>query len=66
MPPAPRPASGLWESSAAVREGAARALGLIGSPQALPDLQRATQADSDPSVRHTAQFSIDIIQSRQN
>jgi len=44
------------DKSPAVREGAARALGMIGSAKALPDLQRAALADSDSTVRHTAQF----------
>src|SRR5262249_17392608 len=45
-----------------VREAAARALGLIGTTQAAPALQRAVQMDCDPSVRQSAQFSLDAIQ----
>jgi len=51
------------DRSPAVRDAAARALGLIGSPQAIPALQRAAQADSDRDVRHSAQFAIDVVQS---
>jgi hypothetical protein len=49
------------DRSPAVREAAARALGLIGSPHALPALQHAAQADSDRDVRHSAQFAVDIV-----
>ncbi len=52
------------DRSPAVREAAARALGLIGSQQALPALQRAAQIDSDHDVRHSAQFAAEVIQSR--
>jgi HEAT repeat protein len=52
------------DRSPMVREAAARALGLIGSPKALPALQRAASADPDRDVRHSAQFAIDIVQSR--
>ncbi len=45
-----------------VREAAARALGLIGTTQAAPALQRAAQMDCDPSVRQSAQFALDAIQ----
>jgi hypothetical protein len=45
-----------------VREAAARALGLIGTTQAAPALQRAVQMDCDPSVRQSAQFSLDAVQ----
>lgn len=54
------------DRSPAVREAAARALGLIGSPQALPALQYAAQSDSDRDVRRSAQFSVEVIQSRGN
>jgi len=50
------------DRSPAVREAAARALGLISSPKALPALQGAL-ADSDSQVRHSAQFAIDVIYS---
>jgi len=49
------------DSSAQVREAAARALGLIGSPQALSALQTAGLADDDPEVRHSAQFAIEVV-----
>jgi HEAT repeat protein len=49
------------DRSPAVREAAARALGLIGSPAALPALQRAAQADDDREVRHSAQFAAEVI-----
>jgi hypothetical protein len=52
------------DRSPAVREAAARALGLIGAPQALPALQRAAQIDTDHDVRHSAQFAAEVIQSR--
>jgi len=52
------------DQSPAVREAAARALGLIGSPKALPALQRAAQVDNDREVRHSAQFAIEVIQTR--
>lgn len=52
------------DQSPAVREAAARALGLIGSPKALPALHRAVQVDNDRDVRKAAQFSIEIIQTR--
>jgi hypothetical protein len=52
------------DRSPMVRDTAARALGLIGSPKALPALQRAASADPDRDVRHSAQFAIDIVQSR--
>jgi hypothetical protein len=49
------------DRSPAVREAAARALGLIGSPASLPALQRAAQADDDREVRHSAQFAAEVI-----
>jgi HEAT repeat protein len=52
------------DRSAMVREAAARALGLIGSPAALPALQNAAQVDSDHDVRRSAQFAVEVIQSR--
>jgi HEAT repeat protein len=45
----------------AVREAAARGLGLIGSRAALPALQRAALQDSDREVRHSASFAADVI-----
>jgi hypothetical protein len=50
------------DRSASVREAAVRALAMIGSPRALPALRQAASADSDPEVRHTAQFAVDIMQ----
>jgi hypothetical protein len=49
------------DRSATVREAAARALGLIGSPASLAALQRAAQADDDREVRHSAQFAAEVI-----
>jgi hypothetical protein len=51
------------DRSPAARDAAARALGLIGSPKALAALKYAAQADADRDVRHSAQFSIEVIQS---
>jgi hypothetical protein len=51
------------DHSPAVREAAARALGLIGSAKGLTALKYAAQADSDRDVRHSAQFAVEIIQS---
>ncbi len=51
------------DRSPMVREAAARALGLMGSPKALPALLHAASADEDRDVRHSAQFAVDIIQS---
>ncbi len=51
------------DHSAAVREAAARGLGLIASPDSLPALQRAAQADDDREVRHSAQFAAEVIRS---
>jgi hypothetical protein len=50
------------DRSPMVREAAARALGLLGSPKALPALQHAALADPDRDVRHSAQFAIEIVQ----
>jgi HEAT repeat protein len=49
------------DTSAQVREAAARALGLIGSPEALPALQRAAGSDADRDVRKTASFAAEVI-----
>ena len=51
------------DRSPAVRDAAARALGLIGSPRGLTALKYAAQADGDRDVRHSAQFAVEIIQS---
>ena len=50
------------DTSPAVRESAARALGLIGSRRTLPALQHAAQADGDRDVRHSAQFAAEVVQ----
>lgn len=52
------------DRSPMVRETAARALGLIGSPAALPALQHAAQVDADHDVRRSAQFAAEVIQSK--
>jgi hypothetical protein len=51
------------DRSPVVREAAARALALIGSPKALPALQQAALTDADRDVRRSAQFAIDVVQS---
>jgi len=51
------------DRSPLVREAAARGLGLIGSPKALPALQHAAMADPDRDVRHSAQFAAEVVQS---
>jgi hypothetical protein len=50
------------DRSPLVREAAARALALIGSPKALAALKHAALADEDRDVRHSAQFAMDVIQ----
>jgi hypothetical protein len=50
------------DPSVKVREAAAKALGLIGSPKSLPALQRAAKNDADHDVRHTAQFAIELVE----
>lgn len=52
------------DRSPKVREAAARGLGLIGSPDALPALERAAQQDEDRDVRHSASFAVDVIRTR--
>lgn len=52
------------DQSPLAREAAARALGLIGDARAMPALRRAAQADGDATVRSTATFALDVIQSR--
>jgi HEAT repeat protein len=49
------------DRSPAVRDAAARALGVIGSQEALAALQRAAQADEDRDVRRSASFAAEII-----
>jgi hypothetical protein len=49
------------DTSATVRDSAARALGLIGSPSSLNALTRAAQADDDREVRRSSQFAVDLI-----
>jgi HEAT repeat protein len=51
------------DPSPAVREAAARGLGLIGQATALAALQRAALDDSDREVRHSASFAADVIRS---
>src|SRR4029077_13487238 len=52
------------DQSPAVREAAARALGIIGAKSALPALNRAAQLDSNHDVRLTAKYAMEIIQSK--
>jgi HEAT repeats len=49
------------DRSPAVRDGAARALGLIGSTDALAALQRAAQSDDDRDVRRSASYAAEVI-----
>ncbi len=49
------------DPSSQVREAAARALGLIGTPAALKPLQTAAQADADREVRRSAQFAAEAV-----
>jgi len=49
------------DRSPAVRDAAARALGLIGSADALSALQRAAQVDDDRDVRRDASYAAEII-----
>ncbi len=51
------------DPSPVARDGAARALGLLGDPQGLNALIYAAQADDDRDVRHSAQFAIEVIRS---
>ena len=44
-----------------VRDAAARALGLIGSPTSLDALQRAAGTDADRDVRRSASFAAEVI-----
>jgi HEAT repeat protein len=49
------------DTSPRVREAAARALGLLGSPSALKALSNAAQGDDDRDVRRSAQFAAESI-----
>ncbi len=49
------------DRSPAVREASARALGMIGTPNSLPALQQAAQADDNRLVRQSAQVAADTI-----
>jgi HEAT repeat protein len=49
------------DRSPAVREAAARGLGLIGAPAALSALQNAAQGDDDRDVRRSASFAAEVI-----
>jgi HEAT repeats len=49
------------DHSPQARETAARALGLIGNARALGALQNSALADGDREVRHSAQFSAEVI-----
>jgi HEAT repeats len=49
------------DTSPVARDAAARALGLIAAPQSLTALIQAAQGDDDRDVRHSAQFSVEII-----
>ena len=52
------------DRSARARESAARALGLIGSPDSLASLDRAAKTDVIPAVRQSASFSAEVIRTR--
>jgi HEAT repeat protein len=49
----------------AVRESAARGLGLIADPAALTALEQAAQSDGDRDVRHSAAFAAEVIRAHQ-
>ncbi len=51
------------DRSPSVREAAARALGLIGSPRALPALKQAALSDTDRDVRHSAGYAAEVVES---
>lgn len=53
-----------YDRSPLVRDSAARALGLIGSPRGLGALQNAAQGDSARDVRRSAQFAVEVIRSQ--
>lgn len=59
---APLSATLAGDSNPEVRDAAARALGLIAAPSALPALRYAAQSDSDRDVRRSSQFAVEIIQ----
>lgn len=52
------------DRSASVRDAAARALALLGSPRGLAALTHAAAADPDRDVRRSAQFAVEVIQSQ--
>jgi HEAT repeat protein len=52
------------DGSPVVREAAARSLALIASPRAIPALRQAAQNDRDHDVRHSAQFALDVVQTK--
>lgn len=52
------------DRSPAVRDAAARALGLIADASSLEALQRAAQADDDREVRASARFAADVLRDR--
>lgn len=54
------------DRSPIVRDAAARALGLLGSPRSLPALNHAAAADSDRDVRRSAQFAAEVINNRRD
>jgi hypothetical protein len=49
------------DRSSAVREAAARSLGMIGAAGGLGALQRAASADDNQEVRQSAQFAAEVI-----
>jgi len=49
------------DRSPQVREACAKALGLLGSTEALTALQKAAQADEDREVRRSASYAADVI-----
>jgi hypothetical protein len=63
----PRAVDGLaatlaGDRSSAVREAAARGLGMTGAPRGVPALQRAASYDPDLGVRRAAQLALEVIQ----
>jgi HEAT repeat protein len=51
------------DASPAVREAAARGLGLVGAPWSRAALEHAAQSDPDGDVRHSAGFAAEVIRS---